>query len=144
MPMEPQEQAQSTQTQSGVIEGHLFLADTPDGAYMVSYLDLPEELAKQSTTKSLLDNRRDTAVKNANAQLISEKEITLNGNPGREFTAHAVGKAGERGFLKVRVFLVKDWVYQITVLTLEDRVTEAQMDVFLDSFRLLDDVKTEQ
>ena len=66
------------------------------------------------------------------AKLTSEEKVSLDGNPGRSFSADA----GANGRLKARIYLVKNRLYQVFVGGSQDKVSDADAQKFLDSFKL--------
>ena len=62
-----------------------------DGALMVAWGDMPIESADAETQKSMFDGGRDGMIKSVKGTLINEKDITLDGRPGREWTIEVPG-----------------------------------------------------
>jgi len=132
MPGQPKEQKNSVKTAIGPIEFHMFIYERdPNSDYMVGYNDYPEGMMKKADSDKVLDGARDGAVKNVKGKLESEKKITLDGHPGREFVATAEG-------LKVRdrFYLVNDRLYQIMLVGSNDFITGKDAEKFLNSFKL--------
>lgn len=69
-------------TRFGVLKAHFFVLKTDTFLYYISYLDLPESPQTAAENKAALDEIRDQ--RRANARLISENDITLDGIVGRE------------------------------------------------------------
>src|SRR5438128_2288100 len=84
------------------------------GSYTVIYNDLPDVVSKQPGAADVVLETIPQQVK-ANvpgATLVGDvKKLTQDGYPGRELTLELAGK----GSLLVRVFLVKQRVYQVMV-----------------------------
>jgi hypothetical protein len=132
MPGQPKEQTNKVNTAIGPIDVHLFVsAPDPNTAYIVGYSDYPEEMIKKSDSQKILDGARDGAVKNVNGKLDSEKKITIDGHPGRDFsiaTEHFEGRD--------RIYLVNNRLYQVMMVGSRDFVTSKDAEKFLDSFKL--------
>ena len=96
-------------------------------SYMVMYNDYPPNYANGSPDE-ILANTRDGAVKGKT--LLSDIAISLNGIPGREFTA----KDGTWNFT-VRQFLKGKRLYQIIVVSSNDHPATQTSD-FMNSFKI--------
>ena len=132
MPGEPKEQTSKVNTPIGPIDVHLFIsAPDPKSAYMVGYSDYPEEVVKKSDSDKILDGARDGAVRNVKGTLESEKKITMDGHPGRDYVISTEGFRGRE-----RIYLVNARLYQVMLLGSKEFVTGKDADKFLDSFKL--------
>jgi hypothetical protein len=98
------------------------------GALMVLHNDYPEALLAAGP-KVLLDG----AVKGVGTRgkVTSDKEIKVEGNPGREIKVDVKGVP-----LHMRVFLVKNRMYQLMAANKAGAVTEEDTKKFFDSFKL--------
>ncbi len=68
---------------------------TPPGtgsSYLVSYAELPRDILSSVRMPDLLDGVQASTVRQVNAQLVSSKDITVNGMQGREFVARKPGE----------------------------------------------------
>jgi hypothetical protein len=103
------------------------------GHYEVTYQDMTEAMLKQQgvfETSQILDTlpQRVKSLR-AGARLTGElKKITLDDNPGREFTL----TLGGNRLLHYRIYVVKDRVYVLMAMN-----SEANVQRFFDSFKLL-------
>lgn len=82
-----------------------------------------------------LQGAQDQAIQNVNGTLTDSQDITLQGRPGRQFTA-SVTSNGQQGTLIQRVFLDGDTIYQNIVVgggTLSP--TDDKISSFFDSFQ---------
>lgn len=107
-----------------------------DGAYIIGYSDVPligaNETAEQTQTR--LDGARDGALGNVNAKLSKEDKIILaKKHPGREIWADLPDK---KGMLKMRMFIVKDRLYQIMAVGTKEFIEAEETDNFLKSLEL--------
>ncbi len=136
-PSVPVESNDVIKTDLGEIQYHQLMSETANGqiAMGVSFNDYPEQILNQPA-KDLLDGGRDGAVKNLNGKLIAELEISLSGNPGREFTVQG-GEGESRLFYHTRVYLVGTRMYQLQVIRIGDTPLDAEAVVkFFSSFEL--------
>ena len=138
-PGKPKAQSQTINTSAGKFKSKTHILKSNIASYMVSYFDLPLASDDPATSKVLLDGGRDTALANMKGKLKSEKEITLEGYPGRHTVAEIDG-----GVINARTYVVKNRIYQVMVVTpvFEDMSAEGVelfnsfVDKFLDSFEL--------
>ncbi|HJQ33954.1 MAG TPA: hypothetical protein VJ866_17365 [Pyrinomonadaceae bacterium] len=114
----------------GRIEGDTFKWRTADGSFEVTYVDLPNVLA----TKAVFDRSRDNKlVLNRGAKLTGEKDLTLEGNAGRETRFETAD-----GTLIVRTYLVGKRLYEASAfLPNSMKSKEAAAVRVLDSLKLL-------
>lgn len=137
LPGTPEEQTQSVDTPAGSIDIHMFLLDQGSSAFMVGYSDYPESLIAQADPMLLLDGARDGAVGNVGGTMRSERELTLNSNPGREikFDVPDSSDLPGGGYAVARLYLVQNRLYQVIGMAKKD-VSEEEIIKFLDSFTL--------
>ncbi|HLJ94684.1 MAG TPA: DUF1559 domain-containing protein, partial [Gemmataceae bacterium] len=140
-PAVPQETNISQKSPQGNVEVHLAMCTMPadQGHYQVTYTDLSEALLKQlgvADAARMLDNLpQQTKTLLPGAKPPGEmKKITLNGNPGREFTLELPGK----GPVLFRVYVVKNRVYQLMAMSAKDPASSPDVQRFFDSFKLID------
>src|SRR5215470_13870707 len=85
-PSEPKLSTQQSKAPDGTtVEQHLATAGSSDGAYVIGYFDLGSHTFD-------FDKARDGAIARINGSLLTEHNIALGSNPGREFKA--LGKFG--------------------------------------------------
>jgi hypothetical protein len=133
-----QEAVQPVETQDSKIDLHLFSAQQDEIAYFVAYCDYPPDLARPDNAEKMLDGAREGAVGNTQGKLTSETAITLAGHPGREVVIEAArGEDRPPVTIKGRLFMVKDRLYQVTVVAPRARAGDKAVDDFLQSFKLL-------
>jgi hypothetical protein len=77
--------------------------------YIVTYADLPADLARRADPKALLDGVQESTLRELGAQMTSSKDITVDGMPGREITA----RKGNQGGMLIRVLLGNDGVLSL-------------------------------
>lgn len=133
-PSTPAEHSQKINTQAGAIELHLIGAEQSGREYMVAYNDYPQTLIETSHPGKVLDGARDGAVGNLRGRLLKETQISLEQYPGRELTIR-VPDGGR--LMQTRIYIVKNRLYQVGVVTSEEAAGSKETGKFLDSFKLL-------
>src|SRR5262249_418176 len=132
MPAEPMAKKQSVKTATGVLHVVMHVADgRNDSNFVVSYCDLPASDVKKDIDKRL-DQARDGAVAKVRGKLRSEDVIKLKGHRGREIVIEKDGEV----VVKMRIYLVKNRLYQVMVLGNTNVFATKDVSNFLDSFRL--------
>jgi TonB family protein len=149
LPGRPSLSKKVLQSARGDIETSTYALDNNGALYTVMYLDIPGANQGPEMAKRALDaGRNNMLAKLPGLQFVSEKEISLAGNPGREHLAY-----DDRDVIRSRIFLVKNKLYINIFLMLNhdairtranfrsaDNLTEHFQNTslqFLDSFKLL-------
>ncbi len=135
MPGPPAEKRQTFNTQLGSVDARFFTVEAERGSsvYMVVYGDYPEALMATEDKGLLLDAARDGAVGNIQGTLLSEREISIGGHPGRELQVQSSdGKLS----LQIRIYLVGSRQYQVVMVSPKSSTPAADRDRFFDSFKL--------
>lgn len=134
MPGTPTENKQTMNTPTGVIDIHMFILEQKGcGCYIVSYNDFPDSLIKTSSADQILDGARDGAIVKSQGKLQSEVPISINTYPGREF--HVYGPDGKFA-IRTRIYLVKNRLYQVGVVTSTGKSVSSDTNKFLNSFKI--------
>lgn len=145
LPAEPEAQTETVPTEAGDIAVAMYLSESDDRMVMLSHNGFPDAIAEviaagdDATIQSLLDSGRDGAVSNVGGALQDEKQITVAGFPGREFTFTVDSSASPTGSAITgiaRVILASDRLYQLISLTNADETNPALVQAFFDSFQL--------
>jgi len=103
------------------------------GVYMVSYADYPPTALAANKVDAELDAAPSAALASVpGAKLTGVTKVTLDGNPGREFTADAE----VHGRIKGRIYLVKNRLYQLVAGGSPEKVSDQDVQKFFDSFKL--------
>lgn len=136
-PVELQEEAKTLETEAGKIDLHLFAAQEDNIAYVIAYSDYPPENAPPDYAEKMLDGARNGAVGNTLGKLVSETKISLSGYPGRELLIETRGEDRPPSIIKGRLFMVKNRLYQVTVVAPWGKAGDKIIDDFLQSFKLL-------
>jgi hypothetical protein len=128
-PGKPEEQTESVSTVIGTIETEFFMVEQRDMAYSLNYADYPAEVVTASDVGMMLDGARMGAVANVNGELLDEKEITLDGYPGREIKVEV-----EEDDIIVRAcfYLAENRLYAIQAISKKSKASSEDIDKFLD------------
>lgn len=132
-PGEPKEQTESVSTAIGTIETEFFMVEQKDMAYSLNYADYPADIVAASDAGMMLNGARMGAVSNVNGELLDEKEITLDGYPGREIRIEI---DEDDIIVRARFYLVENRLYVVQALSKKSKASSEEIDEFLDSFEL--------
>ena len=125
-PAEPQTQPNDSKT------GTRYVASLDNGnlAYFVEAAVLPANLNKSSL--QVFDDYINGVIKGTRSQVKYSKDISLHGNPGREFTLE-----NETLVFQFRLYIVQNKLYQVLVVAMKDQADSAEAERFHSSFDLL-------
>jgi hypothetical protein len=131
MPVMPTEKKQSVKTATGKLDVILHIADgRNDSLFVVSYSDFDKaDLKKKEDVEKRLEQARDGAIASARGKLRSDDKIKLKEHSGREIVIEKDGEV----VVKMRIFLVKNRLYQVMVL---GNAPAQDVGIFLASFSL--------
>jgi hypothetical protein len=133
MPAAPMEKKQQVKTATGTLSVVMQIADgRNDSLFVVSYSDFPEADLKKGDVDKRLDQARDGAIASARGKKRSEEPLKLKGHAGREVVIEKDGEV----VVKMRIYLVKNRLYQVMVLGNGPVFASKDVAIFLDSFRL--------
>jgi len=134
-PGTPEETVSPANGPAGKVDMHQFAVERQSGsAYMASYTDFPNAATSPDDVRQRLVAVRDVAVKSAQATLVNDREITVNGILGREFTASMA--IPEVVTTHTRVFMKGGRLFQFMALVPNTLSEEADVRRFLDSIAL--------
>jgi|SRR6266542_2741320 len=127
--------AKEKEQTSGTAKVITVASQLPDRtALNVTVARFPADALKGATDEDRLKRVRDGLARSFRGKITSDKEVKLDGNPGRDLGIEVVGGTLSR----VRVYMVKDRLIQIMVLGPKTTVNSKEADQFLDSFKLTD------
>ncbi len=115
----------------GSVTLYMFIWDKTDIVYMIAYADYPEEVVSYSNPEDMLNAAKEGALENVQGEIISERNIELKGYPGKEIVISA---KVEKAIATVHLYMVKNRLYQVLVITTEDDPQEDNALKFLNSF----------
>ena len=134
LPTKPAYEAKEVDSSVGKLTLNAYSASNDRGYFLASFGDYPAEPKDAAQIDKVLDSVVSGVLKGLNAELTSEvKNISLTGNPGREFAA----KKAEQGMNVVftwRIYLVGRRLYQIAVVTQAGDEKSPEVAKFLASF----------
>jgi len=135
LPGTPTEDRRTTRSPAGSFTGTVYVLEGKKGNefYLAGFTDLPAAAVKAGTDAQRLDAARDEAIAHVRGKLVDERRIDLKGHPGREVTIEVDPKT----FIQVRLYLVKQRLYQVLVVGGKDVAGAKHTLRFLDSFRLV-------
>ncbi len=134
MPDEPMDDTRPFDIPSGSVDFRINSMTAKGVYYGVGYGDYPSQAIGTKTPKDLLDELRDAALKAFLVKMNAEKDITLNGHPGREVEyENPDGLVG-----KARVYIVGKRMYVVGVVTFKGNKDDwgTASNRFLESFQL--------
>jgi hypothetical protein len=134
MPGTPKVEQQSQPTDVGPIMMYIHMVERDNAAFLVMYSDFPAEMVKAVDADTLLDGGVNGAAQGG--KLISQKKIEIDGHKGREFVAEKA-EGTLQLTLKARTYLVGNRLYQAITSAVKGSEPWADIDKFLDSFKLL-------
>ena len=102
-------------------------------AFGVAHAELSADGADRAR---LLDAARDALVRNIGGRITAERTVAVGGYTAREFVADGTA-GGEPMHLAARVLAADRRFYQVVFIGREERAAEADVNLFLGSFRLL-------
>ena len=136
MPGTPKEETSTEDTVAGKISLYQASVIGSNKAYFVSYSDMPKE-TWNGDPKKMLEGARDGAAGRVQGKIVADREVSLGTWPGREFKV----VVGDQMELTQRVYLVKHRLYQVNMGCLKGACTDAEVQEYLGSFKLLKPVK---
>ena len=109
-----------------------FLVDLGDTAYIVAFDDYAPGHLTNSNPSSVLDTAQDALLKALKGTLRQRRPATISGFPGREI----LFDTPDHNTGKVRVYVVRNRLYQVWYLGPTGQETRPDVDRFLNSFQL--------
>jgi hypothetical protein len=108
-----------------------YVLEVPNGAYTVSYADIPDTRVDPSgNMKALLDNAEKGLIKNVNGKLVRSAEVKLaNKFVGREIK----GELPPSGLILARIFIINRRMYYVAASGTRAWATSPDVTKFLDS-----------
>lgn len=135
LPSKPQEQSQDKTTNAGTIKVNSVFAEANDSGYFVGYADIPSKVSDPADVQKGLGNSVKDLSTSIQGEIKSEKESLVGDIPCRDF--ESVGKVKTTDVLmKGRFCLADNRLYQIFALGAKDKLTVADVDRFITSFKI--------
>jgi len=140
MPGAPSTTTRTIETPSGVVKITYYGIEREKTTFLVIRSELPPDTVAKDP-KEVLDEARENGVRNSGGTLGEEKEIELDGKPGREMLLDLPpAKASGGRIYRARVYLVGRTHFQVITLAPKSQENPGEMKAFLDSFRLKSDL----
>ncbi len=140
LPPAPVEEASTTLVGEEELPTRTLVArDAKLGTFKVVIIDLPKAVSGETATKQALDRGRMQAMAAAKgAKLVTERDLELDGHPGREVELEFRPTEGAvKHISRVRTYAVGKRLYIIDATGTEAQIRARAAELFLDSFRLL-------
>jgi len=143
-PKTPANESQTLNTAIGELKLYNYTYEVPDGikddnlVYLLSETDFGDSakinsnMGKEKVDK-FFRGAVDGGVKNASGKLLTEEIIQLDGFPGRKVRVDV--KDGT-AVMTMKIFLVKEKLYMLEVITEKKKDLNKSMDKFMSSFSL--------
>jgi hypothetical protein len=128
---------QKTQpTAAGPIELVILQSENTQGACVVGYSDFPEASFVGRTPKKMLEDGRDGALKNINATLEKQEDLTVQGKTGLAIYG-STNQGGKDIFVRFHFVLDKPRAYQIGYLAYNRAdLDKPEVQAYFDSFHI--------
>jgi hypothetical protein len=132
-PGTPKPEQKTITSTVGPVLMNLFTVDKGATAYIVNYIDYPADRVAQADPKKILAEAVAGQLKTLKAKASVDKQITVDGNPGRD-----VIFAGAKNFSgRCKLLLVKNRLYAALALTQNNAAPASDFAKYVDSFALL-------
>jgi hypothetical protein len=128
---------QKTQpTAAGPIELYILQSENTRGACVLGYSDFPEASFVGRTPKKMLEDGRDGALRNINATLEKQEDLTMQGKTGLAIYG-STNQGGKDIFVRFHFILDKPRAYQIGYLAYNRAdLDKPEVQAYFDSFRI--------
>jgi len=127
---EPKYSFQDIETAVGPVRMYMFMMETQDAAFMVSYVDYPADMVAKANKDDMLKGALNGYINHLKLTLRSENKINYGQHPGLLFYADN----GEM-YTVLRDFLVNNRLYQLGILKMSEISVQVENE-FFDSFVL--------
>jgi hypothetical protein len=134
---EPKKEVKTQKSPDGsAVENHLFVVDRKTHVYVVAYLKDRRlaEAGEKGAQPALERGLKGAEISFKGSKLLEKKEVKLDGKyPGLEFRLEVPSV----GIYRSRLYVVKDTLYQVSVLGPMEAAEAEEADKVLNSFKLL-------
>lgn len=111
---------------------HIYSVESNNISYTISYSSFDSPITDSKEVKRILGLSRDMVRMVTNGSVVSDKEIDLEGFPGREVRIEK-----DKRLWILRVFIVKERMYQLTTTQPKAKAESSETVKFYESFKLL-------
>lgn len=133
LPGPPKVQTQTIAAPGGQIVFQIFACEMGGTSFTVTCAKYPDGQLRQEQSEELFDAVRDAFIRGINGKLVGESRTSIETYRGREIEC----KGGNGTVGRMRVFVVKDRLYQVIGATQEGTRGNAYVNRFLNSFQLV-------
>lgn len=133
LPTSPKPDNREVETAIGKLTLYAYEATSKTVYFAVSFADYPREPPDAAGIEKTLDGVRDGVLKGISAELISEKKISVNGVPGRDFVAKMTAQEIEFVY-NWRICLDGRRLYQFAAVSQKVHSGSPEIAKFLSSF----------
>jgi hypothetical protein len=129
-------QKTSSPTPAGPIDLNILQSENSQGACVVGYSDFPDASFEGRTPKKMLEDGRDGALRNINATLEKQEDITVQGKTGLDIYG-STAQAGKNIYVRFQFILDKPRAYQVGYLAYNRAdLDKPEVQAYFDSFRI--------
>jgi hypothetical protein len=129
-------QKQSQPTPAGPIDLTIMQTETLQGACVLGYSDFPDASFVGRSPKKMLEDGRDGALRNINATLEKQKDITVQNKTGLDIYGSTTS-GGKSIYVRFQFILDKPRAYQIGYLAYNRAdLDKPEVQAYFDSFRI--------
>lgn len=131
LPQKPLSQSGTFETPQGRVEQYIFIAIHNQIICMVGYSDIPKLPGVAENPDPMFDGMQEQFIKELDGKIESHSSLTLDGHRGREVKAKLF-----RGELRMRMFLVGNRLYYMSLINGGKDAAEEAFKKFFTSFKL--------
>lgn len=133
-PGEPEYSAENVKTAVGKLEMHTYLyEESVDAAFMVAYIDYPEDVVEESDNDDLLDAALGGAL---GSWGIDINKVSMETRWHDGYKGIYCKDSNDDTYVAYEVILVKNRLYQLAILQYGKAISKKTMNSFYDSFEL--------
>jgi hypothetical protein len=134
MPGKPSKSDDTIPSAAGPLPLRMYTLNHGYEGYITGYTEYPDIVFTSSEPEELLDGAQQGAIQNVKGEVTSQRQITLNGHPGREIVG--TSPAQNVGFT-ARVYLAQPRMYMLVYTQYDkDKPISEHGKKFLDSFQI--------
>jgi hypothetical protein len=116
----------------GPVDDTAYLLDTPDRSVMVSFADFTGYARKDADLMGIIQDGRDAVRKHLRGAVVRDRDIKLNGNPGKEVAI----QTANQGTAYFRWYAVNRRLYTLAIMGTKTTPPADEVERFFNSFQL--------
>lgn len=142
-PKEPKKSVQTVNTEAGPVDMHINMLDLSakendsNLIYLSSYAQYPDTLLHSENREQLKGFFKETIeglIGSIDGEMLNERDVKIDGYNGKEVK---INFQDGMAIIRIRVYLVKNQVYMLQVVTKSENDSNESIARFMDSFDLL-------